>query len=360
MKLLLYLADQNPQRDRSRGITGYSEGLISNLHADPGFEVSLMTSKSSYHCKDGGREIELPFRTDNLPGRIIADWLHPLWFPKGALFHYPKGFLPGMRPSGGAVFGTVHDVILQHYADHYPHARSKFAYTYWLQALKRSLPRFDMILTVSEFSASAIRTFCERHHLICPPIRVTYQGCRWEGSALEKRPRFDQVVHLASAEPHKRTATLVEYWQKVAPPNLRLIMIGTTTDEVQRRIAADKSIVILPHLPEEELKALIKQSRALLLPSEVEGFGLPALEAYAVGTPVVYVLGTAVHEVLGEQRPGGFTLQSPDSFAAALLAAVNLPEGEIEAAAAQLSARFSWGECTRRTVAAYREIGTNL
>ena len=51
----------------------------------------------------------------------------------------------------------------------------------------------------------------------------------------------------------------------------------------------------------------------LLLPSEIEGFGLPALEAYYLSTPVVYVRGTAVEEILGERSPGGFVLESADS-----------------------------------------------
>ena len=64
----------------------------------------------------------------------------------------------------------------------------------------------------------------------------------------------------------------------------------------------------------------------LLLPSEIEGFGLPALEAYYLSTPLVYVRGsTPVEEILGERSPPAFVLASADSiFVAAVDQALGL------------------------------------
>ena len=229
-------------------------------------------------------------------------------------------------------------------------------FSYWLYVLKRSVPRFDLILTISEFSATAIREFCFRHRLACPPIRVTYMGCRWEAEPPRRIEKRRCLIHLGSREPHKRTATLVEYWKALGIPDLKLIVVGSVTEEVQRSISDSSTIELIPSPGEQELKSLISESGALLLPSEVEGLGLPALEAYAVGAPVVYVHGTAVEEVLGANTPGGFDLAAPDSLRLAIESVLNLSSAEIEATRLRLLQTYSWDKCVRKTVAAYREF----
>lgn len=356
MEVLFYLADQNPERDRSRGITEYTHGLIRALVEDGGYEITALTSRSSDQGGSGIHRRCLPFRTDHLAGRMAADCLHPMSLPRFPVVQYPKGFLPGLRPKASLVCGTVHDLILQHYMDRYPDSRSKFAFAYWLRTLKHSLSRFDLVLTVSEFSATAIRQFCVRYDLNCPPIRVTYEGCRWESALPSASDKLDQVIHLGSREPHKRTETLVRLWHEIELPKTKLIIIGSVTDEVTEMILPDGKIELLGPLPEEQLRAAIASSRALLLPSEIEGFGLPAIESYAVGTPVAYVRGTAVEEVLGPGAPGGFDLQDPDSLAKALAQVTGLTSNQIQAKRAELLDRFSWAECARRTIAAYQEF----
>lgn len=64
---------------------------------------------------------------------------------------------------------------------------------------------------------------------------------------------------------------------------------------------------------------MLKEARAVLLPSEIEGFGLPALEGYYHGAPVCFVKGTSVEEMLLPiTAKGGFVLDDPQSFKQAL------------------------------------------
>src|SRR4051812_48796783 len=91
-----YCADQNPHRDRSRGITQYTYGLMSHLRDSPELTLKAMVSKSSFPVPTGISQIIFPLRTDRLLARLAADQLHPLFGSRGSaeVWHYPKGFIP--------------------------------------------------------------------------------------------------------------------------------------------------------------------------------------------------------------------------------------------------------------------------
>jgi glycosyltransferase involved in cell wall biosynthesis len=93
----------------------------------------------------------------------------------------------------------------------------------------------------------------------------------------------------------------------------------------------------------------------LLLPSEIEGFGIPAVEGYLLGTPVAFAKGTALEEIVGPDSPGGFD-RDVDSFLAALNDVLNMNGAAVTEKAAWLKARYNWNNCVRGTVAAYRTL----
>jgi glycosyltransferase involved in cell wall biosynthesis len=76
----------------------------------------------------------------------------------------------------------------------------------------------------------------------------------------------------------------------------------------------DRPIVQLQYLPRETLFRLIRAARAVLFPSLHEGFGLPALEAIQLGTPVISSNTSALPEVVGE---GGLLVDPYDTTAIA-------------------------------------------
>jgi glycosyltransferase involved in cell wall biosynthesis len=92
-------------------------------------------------------------------------------------------------------------------------------------------------------------------------------------------------------------------------------------------------------------------AKALILPSEIEGFGLPALEAYYLGTPVCHVAGTSVEEILSVATDKGrFDLDKCESLFAALDEVCRMSSDEV----------YRCGEVLREHYAADRVMGTMM
>ncbi|WP_238529980.1 glycosyltransferase family 4 protein [Thermus parvatiensis] len=67
-----------------------------------------------------------------------------------------------------------------------------------------------------------------------------------------------------------------------------------------QELGLEKHVVFAGTIPDELLPAYYRGALALILPSLYEGFGLPALEAMACGTPVVTSSVTSLPEVVGD------------------------------------------------------------
>jgi glycosyltransferase involved in cell wall biosynthesis len=108
------------------------------------------------------------------------------------------------------------------------------------------------------------------------------------------------------------------------------------------------------YLSEPDLALVVAGAAALVSPSWYEGFGLPALEALACGTPVVASDLPAHREVLGDQARL-FPPDDPEALAAALAATLDDPGGEPARAARRTrAAGFTWENCATATLSAYR------
>lgn len=94
----------------------------------------------------------------------------------------------------------------------------------------------------------------------------------------------------------------------------------------------DQQIIQLGYLPRELLFRLIRSARAVLFASLYEGFGLPALEAIQLGTPVIGSNTSSVPEVVGD---GGLLVDPYDL--SAIAAAIRAIDGD-DALAARLAA----------------------
>ena len=362
IRVAVYLADQNPHRDRSLGITSMTKSLLGELGRRQEVQLTLVTSRSSFGSSGRAEPlIRLPFRSDKGLGRIICDTMHPfLARPACDLWYYPKGYLSLLsRPSVPTV-GTMHDAIIQHYADKYPETRSPRAFRYWIGVTKNSLKRLDSVMTVSQHAKTQLLQFCDRYQVTPPPIHVTFESSSWEIHRDSHFTKRDEVIHLASTAPHKKTNRLLSIWhtlQREGRDLPRLSLIGNVDGMGKGILNELKHVSIAPPLDDDGLVEAVGSARALLLASEIEGFGLPALESYYVGTPVCYVAGTSVEEVVTEAGQfGSFTLDDPATFYVAVHSALGQSSSQTRAISQSLFDRFSNQKYADRVIESFFNV----
>ena len=125
----------------------------------------------------------------------------------------------------------------------------------------------------------------------------------WAAARLSRGGGAADLLHVGSDIPRKRVDRLLDIAAAVqaAGRPVRLVRVGAPMTEAHRRQAKrlDLRVLELPFLDSDVLHAVYERCSVLLLPSDREGFGLPVLEAFAVGRPVVVSDIPALREVSG-------------------------------------------------------------
>jgi mannosyltransferase len=136
-----------------------------------------------------------------------------------------------------------------------------------------------------------------------------------------------------------------------------LHLIGSVPPEVLPILSKSKKIVKRPFLEDHALQDAYRSAKALILPSEIEGFGLPALEAYYLGTPVCFVKGTSVEEVLGvTTHRGGFSLDSIDSMISALEDVRSMTHDEVRTHGLKLRETYAAEKVAIRLMTIFQDL----
>ncbi|NRB02353.1 MAG: glycosyltransferase family 4 protein [Rhodobacteraceae bacterium] len=125
--------------------------------------------------------------------------------------------------------------------------------------------------------------------------------------ALPNSARLDgpYFVALGTVEPRKNHAFLLDIWEELGEEAPHLVIIGARGWADQSlfdrldALPAEGKIRVLDNLPDKAGAHVVAQASALLFPSHAEGFGLPAVEAAALGTRIIANDLPVFREVLG-------------------------------------------------------------
>ncbi len=283
---------------RDGGIGVYTDNLITGLLETGGVSITVIFGDE--RCRDVTYADKVqwlwdparPYSLDELlrmPSRIN--------FSLYDIFHTPHYMLPYRIPIPTVV--TVHDLI------HITHPERVWYPSIAKFLIRSAVRRADGVLTVSRHTRTGVATL----------TGASDAKVRYVPNAISPRvlaPPHDNATHdesspyllalFSNTKPHKGLDDLLaayrefregQSWKAYAPecPELRLAGFGiqriVDSSEGRASLEGVEGVRIVGALSDAELRVSLQGALTLIVPSLVEGFCLPAVEAQGVGTPVV-------------------------------------------------------------------------
>jgi len=266
---------------------------------------------------------------------------------------------------------TVHDLFTLRHPERY----TALLRTYTRVAIERAARRAAAIVTPSEASRRDVIELLgvPGERVTTVPLGVDLDRFRpptpGEIAAVRARHglpgRF--LLHVGGFSPIKNTERLAAAFARVcrepALAGVGLVFAGkrnwqyrATLAAVQRLGIADR-VTFTGYFPEEDLPALYGAAEALLYPSLIEGFGLPVLEAFACGTPVLTSDRGSLPEVAGD---AALTVdpEAGEALADAMLRLARRPgeRAELAACGRRRVRAYTWQRTAERTLEVYRRV----
>lgn len=258
---------------------------------------------------------------------------------------------------------TTHDLGYMHYPDKHP----IFERLYLGWSTRHSVSAARRVIAVSKATAHDLTAL-----LGVPPekIRVVYSGIdeslrpvRDPSRIADLRQRLGipgpYILHVGSVQPRKNLIRLVEAFARVADSitGLSLVLAGRLGWGYRsllariRQLRLEKRVLLPGYVPDEDITTLYSGALVYAFPSLYEGFGFPALEAMACGTPVVCANTSSLPELVGDAALT-FAPTDVEALAAALrrlLTEEGLRRTLIERGFERVK-RFTWDACARATL----------
>ncbi len=261
------------------------------------------------------------------------------------------------------LFSTVPSVIyLMDLA--YERFGTEFFTTYDINQLKRwtplSIKKAKHILTISEFSKNEIvnlyRTSPDKITVVYPGFdRAVYHSKIPKTKQLQVRKKYaitgKYLLCVGTLQPRKNLGKLIEALAALKNDSVKLVIGGKKgwlydqIFEQVKNLKLENRVLFLGFVAEEDLPGLIKGAVAYVLPSLYEGFGMPPIEAQAVGVPVIVSRVSSLPEAVG---PSGIYIEDPnsvESIAQAINKVISLKKSERSAtieAGKENTRRFDW------------------
>ena len=207
---------------------------------------------------------------------------------------------------------VIHDLNFEAYPEDLPKWESKYYRSHFPKFARKGA----RVVTVSEFSKGDI---AERYGVNPDRIDVVYNGVNDSFRPLaepEKQAFRDAwtdgqpyFVYVGAQTPRKNLQGLFAAFDRYCAsdaPEAKLLIVGEkmfwnrTMTAAWERFANKDRVVITGRLDAEKLNAAVASAHAMTFVSYYEGFGIPILEAFAAGTPLLIANATALPEIAGD------------------------------------------------------------
>lgn len=352
-------------------VGGSEESTLASVRAlvalaDEGFELRLFVLESMLAAHP---DVVSAVPTDVLAlsgrarwGRIAAESTWLAAHSRGLdLVHHAGGTAPPMRTAPYVL--TLHD--LQPLEARATHGALKRAYL--SAAIPPSVRHARLTAVPSEYVRQTVlaRLGADEARVVVVPHGVDVLAETTPADVLRERYSIDGpiVLYPAITYPHKNHATLVSAFASVLSehPDALLVLTGGRGGEEARLRAQIDGLGLRPRvrrtgrISAADVAGLYRLASVVAVPSRYEGFGLPAVEAMAYGSPVVAAAATALPEVVGD---AGVVVDPDDADAWAEAISELIEDGSMRdrlaAAGRTRAARYTWSANATALAGLYR------
>ena len=361
-----------------RGVSRYTTNLVRSLLEKPAVELTLYGSSLRSHQKltTRAKKVVNAAKVANQPQLHFQQYppkLHRLiWrfglnsiqsqLPHLEVFHSWDWLQPPDKKL--PLVSTIHDLAMLKYPD--------VAHPELLKAHQRSWrilkERQAEIIAVSQATKKDIMNFLDipsfRIHVVPEAlpreIRDTNEAMtEQQTEAIKTRLKLDRpyVLFVGTREPRKNLLRLIEAWQPLND-QLDLLIVGAKgwdqTGDVRYH---QPNLRFLGKVTDQELKVLYAEAEVFAFPSLDEGFGLPILEAFYHGTPVVTSTANALVEVAGNAAQL-VNPESPEDIRGGIQTVLNETADQQRVRLQRMIIRlhmFSWHQTAEQTIEVYRK-----
>ncbi len=318
-----------------RNRTGEETYVLNLLRQLPVVAPDLSFAAVTRHPElvpEGVEAIALPARSQEIRMAIALPRLLRRLRPE--LSHFQHALPLGLR---GPSLVTIHDL----HFEHDPSVMGLLDRMTFKTFVPRAVRKANHVLAVSERTK---RDIVELYGVSPDKVTVTPHGVD-PAFAPGDGTHDGYLLFVGAVQARKDPLAALAAAQSAGVP---LVVVGPEKEPELARELRARGADVRGWVEKPELAQLYRRAGALILPSRYEGFGVPALEAMASGTPVVLSGDEALREVAGDAGVYG---ELADSVRRAFA------ERERYARAGlQRAAQFTWQESARRTADVYRQV----
>jgi len=343
----LVVIDADVLGRRRTGDETYVTGLLRELAGAEDFTLAAVTRRPEL-VPVGIKPVELPAHSQVV--RMAVRMPQLLRRLRPALAHFQHA-LPLTCPCPAVV--TVHDLSFERE----PSLMGLRERLIFRAVVPRAARHAARVIAVSELTK---RDLIELYRIPEEKIVVIPNGVDPRFRAEGPRTTGDYALVVGALQPRKDPAAAIEALALLGNGDLRLVFAGPDRGgRVEAERAAERTglhgrVDFRGYVPQQELAALYRGAACLVFPSRYEGFGLPALEAMASGTPVVATTAGALPEVVGDAAIL-VDERDPAALAGGIERAL-ADRDRLVRAGLERARLYSWAETARRTLAVYREL----
>jgi glycosyltransferase involved in cell wall biosynthesis len=317
----------------------------------------------AYRIKEGLKEQEIDFSDvdfTDISGDSVFEKVKNLVWTRPRFIRSQKKDMTGVNlfvqpelyfKTPGTDIVTVHDLFMKYYSDVdglYENFRQKI----YVRRFERAIKNADHFIAVSTQTKKQLM----KEGVEEEKISVINLGVREKFSIQENwEERGNKIGYLGDFRPRKNVGRLLEDFTENSGEleDFELVLGGGGGSEegrLKEKYSGKEKIEFQGRIPEDGLTEWYNSLKAFFFPSELEGFGLPVLEAVSCGTPVFVYEDAEIPEEVKKYCIG------VESVSEVPVKLEELSDEELGRDSDEVSKRFDWNKTIKETIRVLKDV----